>query len=1003
MCILNRFEQNGESDLRMKKAMKLIGTCGAAALALALPAADAGLPPVRHHVRETFDPPRAIRGFWFRTPTNRVNISVRTATFKVNGRVVKARVPFAPLNSGLVGYTTWEPVVASNAEMSVDQAWDGGGAYYAGFFDTAAPDLPRFLDAPRYETQPPKERGARMADYGFFDVPPDFLPLPNKPHEAYPARMVTNSAARAAALAPFREKFTQFIYVKHLVMGNSIVFTSDDPTDWPFDEYKGIPDHHGGSELCRATILPDGSVTNEVLLASEHGVVRDPALSFDAKTLVFSMRRSFEKDDYHLYKMDLATRRVTQITFDSPPFTCSDIEPAFLPDGSIVFQSTRCSQTVDCWPLAVSNLYRCDADGRHVRRIGYDQVNTLYPQLLDDGRVVYSRWEYNDRNAQNVCPLMVMDPDGRRQKVFFGGNSAFPTSLLHARGVPGSPSVFCVSGGHHQAQKGKLVEIDPNEADDFSNSTYDESTSLYGLVRKSITLANPNTGLRVTMPWAPYAGEISGPAVTNMPGMYYLSGGSLDGRPGRRPALMPRYWSYYVMDGASQFGAQGQYPFPLDRERYLAAYHPHGQRNAHGPFDDRFGIYALSADGATRELLAFDWGNNCGQPVPVMARTTPPRVLKPDVDGTAFGTYYVQDVYAGAAIKGVKRGSLKKLRVIALEYRPAHIGWNWQYGPSGMYGKIGTPIALGNAAYDVKHVLGEVDVEADGSCFFEAPARTPLYFQLIDDRGRCAQTMRSWSTLRPGEFNGCVGCHEHPHESATATAYPAALARAPRRLAPVVPALENPTLKRLYGTKPLDSVETFMAFQGPGADKGGLSFAKTVQPILDRRCVSCHDAAHPKKIDLRGVACPIPKEEDDSHRTYSAAYVNLSRKGACDAKVNFAHGRGDAPFHPPYTFGSAKSAYYAKLEAGHGGLSPEELRTIACWIDCCCPFAGDYREANAWNETHRIRYDYFTAKRVRFAMEELNDIRQALGLPPLAEPDWVSRVKRPAKQRSWAD
>lgn len=263
--------------------------------------------------------------------------------------------------------------------------------------------------------------------------------------------------------------------------------------------------------------------------------------------------------------------------------------------------------------------------------------------------------------------------------------------------------------------------------------------------------------------------------------------------------------------------------------------------------------------------------------------------------------------------------------------------------------------------------------------------------------------MRSWSTLRPGEFNGCVGCHEHPHESATATAHPSALARAPRRLSPVAPALENPTLKRLYETKPLDSIETFMAFQGPGADKGGLSFAKTIQPILDRKCVSCHGASHPKKIDLRGVDCPIPKEEDDSHRAYSAAYVSLSRKGACDAKMNFAHGRGDAPFHPPYTFGAAKSEYYAKLESGHGRLSPEELRTIACWIDCCCPFAGDYRESNAWNETHRIRYDYFTAKRVRFAMEELNDVRRSLALPPLAEPDWVARAKRPAKQRSWND
>ena len=59
---------------------------------------------------------------------------------------------------------------------------------------------------------------------------------------------------------------------------------------------------------------------------------------------------------------------------------------------------------------------------------------------------------------------------------------------------------------------------------------------------------------------------------------------------------------------------------------------------------------------------------------------------------------------------------MKRLRVIGLEYRPVHIGWNWQYGWHSTQGKIGTPIAVGNGAYDVKHVLGEADVEVDGSC-----------------------------------------------------------------------------------------------------------------------------------------------------------------------------------------------------------------------------------------------------------------------------------------------
>ena len=72
----------------------------------------------------------------------------------------------------------------------------------------------------------------------------------------------------------------------------------------------------------------------------------------------------------------------------------------------------------------------------------------------------------------------------------------------------------------------------------------------------------------------------------------------------------------------------------------------------------------------------------------------------------------------------------------------------------------GEGVAVRGGTWDVKHVLGEVAVAEDGSCAFEAPACTPVFFQLLDAEGRCIQTMRSWATLMPGEFNSCVGCHE---------------------------------------------------------------------------------------------------------------------------------------------------------------------------------------------------------------------------------------------------
>ena len=113
----------------------------------------------------------------------------------------------------------------------------------------------------------------------------------------------------------------------------------------------------------------------------------------------------------------------------------------------------------------------------------------------------------------------------------------------------------------------------------------------------------------------------------------------------------------------------------------------------------------------------------------------------------------MQDIYAGPGLAGVPRGTIRKLRVVALEFRAAGIGHNGSSGPAG--GALAsTPISIGNGAWDVKMVLGEAKVYEDGSALFTVPARKPVYFQALDERGCAVQTMRSWSTLQPGEYCG---------------------------------------------------------------------------------------------------------------------------------------------------------------------------------------------------------------------------------------------------------
>lgn len=687
-----------------------------------------------------------------------------------------------------------------------------------------------------------------------------------------------------------------------------------------------------GSELCRWEF--DGLRGRvKTLHADPEGVIRDPAVSWDGERVVFAWKRSLDEDDYHLYALEVATGRLRQITAG---LGFADYEPAFLPNGDLIFASTRCVQTVDCWWTEVSNLYTCDPDGRYLRRLTFDQVHTVFPQVLDDGRVIYTRWDYNDRGQTFPQPLFQMNPDGTGQAEFYGNNSWFPTTIAHARGIPGTERVLAILCGHHTSQAGKLAVIDPAAG------------------------RQENQGVQLVAPV--------------------------------RETLAER------IDGYGQEGELWQYPFPLNEREFLVSYAPRGWAGGGEPLegDAAFGIYWMDREGR-RELLVSDPRLPCQQPVPLMPRRRPP--VRPSLVDyrKSTGTYYVQDIYAGPALKGVPRGTVARLRVVALEFRPAGIGNNDSDGPGGG-ALISTPVALGNGTWDVKVVLGETPVQPDGSAFFTVPARTPVYFQAVDTNGFAVQTMRSWSTLQPGEVQSCVGCHEHKNSAPPTDRYRGtlALARGPQRLEP---------------------------FHGPAR---GFSFPKEIQPILDRHCVRCHDQqdlrpkparlvraitrqADPEwRVMLPQVQAParapervaatspndpeIPTQPAFSlrgttvvdrvaKRHWSEAYLNLTLArlpgpdadqgayaGTFDGQmVNWIGSQSIPTPLPPYAAGAARSALFSLLAEGHYGvrLSRAEWDKLACWVDLLVPYCGDYREAATWSEAERETFERYADKRQR--------------------------------------
>jgi len=329
--------------------------------------------------------------------------------------------------------------------------------------------------------------------------------------------------------------------------------------------------------------------------------------------------------------------------------------------------------------------------------------------------------------------------------------------------------------------------------------------------------------------------------------------------------------------------------------------------------------------------------------VPLRPRARPP--ARPSLVDYArpTGTFYVQDVYEGPAMDGVARGTVKTLRVIGLDYRAAGIGSNGNGGPGGG-AMISTPPSVGNGAWGPKILIGDAPVHEDGSVFFTADARAPLYFMLLDDKGRMVQTMRSWITLQPGENASCVGCHESKNSVPLASARPTrALAAGPRPLAPIF---------------------------GP---RRGFSFLKEIQPILNAHCAGCHDG-RPGRPDLTAAVVTDPAAK----RHWTRAYLTLTHARP-DQKEPPARWRGDPghallnwvsaasapPIQRPRSAGSGASKLFSgMLDKGHcKTLAPAEIARLALWVDLGVPFCADYTEAAAWTPEEWEKHRRFMAKR----------------------------------------
>jgi hypothetical protein len=224
-----------------------------------------------------------------------------------------------------------------------------------------------------------------------------------------------------------------------------------------FDENRKLSGAQG--RLCRLE-LATGDV--EVLLEDLQGAVRDPQVHYDGRTILFSYRPGGE-EHFHLYELDIDSGRLGQLTFG--PY--DDLEPTYLPDGHILFCSSRCQRWVPCWYTPVAVLYRCDADGSNVQSVSANVEHDNTPWPMPDGRVLYERWEYVDRSRVSFHHLWTSNPDGTGQMVFYG-NMHPGTLMIDAKPIPGSDQVLAVFSPNHGKREhaGAIAIVTPRSGPD---------------------------------------------------------------------------------------------------------------------------------------------------------------------------------------------------------------------------------------------------------------------------------------------------------------------------------------------------------------------------------------------------------------------------------------------------------------------------------------------------------------------------------------------------------
>ena len=368
----------------------------------------------------------------------------------------------------------------------------------------------------------------------------------------------------------------------------------------------------GGGAIKTIDFAKDGEV--KVLVESSEGVARDPEIRFDGKKIIFSMRKNIN-DDYHIHEVNVDGTGLKQITFAE---AVADIDPIYLPDDSIVFSSTREPKYCMCNRHIMCNLFRMDADGANIHQIGKSTLHEGHGSLMPDGRILYDRWEYVDRNFGDAQGLWTVNPDGTNHAVYWGNNTWSPGGVIDARAIAGTQNIICIFGSCHDRPWGALAIIDR---------------------RLGVDGREP-----VVRTWP--AGAIDLVREKNL-----------------RPDV-------YGFDNFKQVKPKYEDPYPLNEKYFLCS-----RMTGRG---EQTAIFLIDVFG--NEILLHAEEPGCYDPMPLGPRPHPLRIPPRRDFKNKQGCFYVVNVYEGTHMEAVIPGTVKYLRVVESPEKRlwTHTAWGGQ-------------------------------------------------------------------------------------------------------------------------------------------------------------------------------------------------------------------------------------------------------------------------------------------------------------------------------------